>query len=207
MEPRPEYVGGEHVGDFVFATDSFQRALTYTLRTKNDPSRWSAVLHTAEPTPPIVITPKDSSYFGDSLGGIVYCMPKERFKKWHHSKAAPDEWISQEPITLDPAKEVHINNANQALQAGVQLFLVQGDREASKQLFEQIKQLRGLDQWLGFLKEKTAEGVLTHENKLRGLAPMNLDAGTIEPELAASNNSWTATPRNHPGRIAGQILE
>ncbi len=175
----------------VFATSSKQCAFLYTLQETGNPQRPRAILHDGDVHPSILVTPSQPHYFGDSIDGRVFVVPNDSFTP---SGKSSDEWISKETVPLNTAMAITVSNTNQALQEGVQLFLVTGGLEAWPPVFEDIKQLQGRDQWLAYLKKGVEDGTITHKNKERGLSPINLANGQMETQVSIVSSETMILP-------------
>lgn len=169
--------GDDNPEKLVFATDNEADAYLYAIQESNNPQKPRIIMDTGNQYPSMLITPYQSQYFGNAMNGRVFTIPDDTFVP---SGKTDNEWVSKEVIPLNQDIAVKINNADQALEKGVQLFLVKGGLEAWPAVFNRIKDIKGRNEILAFIKEHVDAGNMTHENRERNLKPMDLNTGRLE---------------------------
>ena len=133
LEPQRTLSKDIYIGDYVFATSDKRLAAMY-LATRGTP----ILLNTNVKNPQIIISANAKEYVKHDVGGAIYSVPAEYFKKTPQTGLEDSERVSE--ITVHPsAKTVYESSIAAMREMGVTVYFV------SQKQFDEIIRTKNED--------------------------------------------------------------
>lgn len=190
LEPREcEAMNGER-GRFVFAQPDFTIAHGYALKTPDHmcmhymPGFPDGSVHAC-------IIRNREKFLSENVTGIIFELPAEQFRRIIFDSGEPAvEWVSEEPVSLDPRKATPVT-LESAMAKGIQVFFAPPD--ADQRLVEAVYD----PDWATKDFEQSGyyrawrQGALVWENDERGLCPFrSLNAHAAGKPVAGTDRGF-----------------
>lgn len=118
IKPQRTLSKDKYIGDYVFATSDKKLAAMY-LATRGVPT----LMNTKSSSPRILIFAESTEYIRRDIGGAIYQVPRDSFKKTPQTELEDSELVSE--VEVKPIRKKVYSSSISALQeAGIDIYFV-----------------------------------------------------------------------------------